>query len=292
MLLLDTGGAMRTNLSATRSAAKRLVEQLAPSDAISVVQFGDKVEVLSGWTSDKAETAAALDNKLAFGRRNVLNRALGEAVKLFAARPLENRHLVLITGGIDSFNDETERKSAVAELMGTDINVHVISYTFMEKGSAPSRKSILKEGELNPRRLPEQVADTLPDPKRPGPDKDKQLTVREQAKMPRLGSVSLDVAGVKRARADARELAGGQQFLEALAGDTNGLFLLPETVGELEEKADALADLIGSQYVVAYTPKRPLKDSPAGEVRRIEVSSRLPDVRADAHRRLLVRARP
>ena len=105
MLLLDTGGAMRTKLSATRSAAKRLASQLAATDSVSVVQFGDKVEVLSGWTADRAETAAALDNKLAFGRRNALNRALGEAVKLFGARPLENRHLVLITGGIDSFGN-------------------------------------------------------------------------------------------------------------------------------------------------------------------------------------------
>ena len=38
-----------------------------------VVQFGDKVEVLSGWTADRADTAAALDNKLAFWRRNALN---------------------------------------------------------------------------------------------------------------------------------------------------------------------------------------------------------------------------
>ena len=42
--------------------------------------------------------------------------------------------------------------------------------------------------------------------------------------------------------------------------------------------------------------RAPIKDDAvakaAGEVRRIEVSSRLPEVRADAHRKLLVRARP
>lgn len=57
---------MLTNLSATRRAAKRLAAQLAATDSGSVVQFGDKVEVISGWT-------AALDRKLASGRRNALN---------------------------------------------------------------------------------------------------------------------------------------------------------------------------------------------------------------------------
>ena len=41
------------------------------------------MEALLGWTDDEAETAGSSDRKLAFGRRNALNRTLNEALKLF-----------------------------------------------------------------------------------------------------------------------------------------------------------------------------------------------------------------
>ena len=53
-------------------------------------------------------------------------------------------------------------------------------------------------------------------------------------------------------------------------------------------KTGDLARNINSQYVVTYTPKRPLNESPNGEVRTIEVTSKLDNVIIQAKRKLIV----
>ncbi|MEJ7861065.1 MAG: VWA domain-containing protein [Pyrinomonadaceae bacterium] len=286
LIVLDTGGEMRSNLSVTREAAKSLVKSLQSGVGISVFQFGDKVEMLSGWTTDKAQIFGVLDKKPAFGRRSVFIQALDSAIKFFYKTPHENRHLVLITNGADSFNDPALRDSVKAKLMTTDINVHVISYTKLQKGSIASRKSIFVEGEFKPRRMPEEVADTLPDWK--GAGKKKLVSPRDMAKMPRLGGVTLDRERIKRANDDLKKLDTDELFLTMIAEDTSGEILLPETFDEAIEKTNVLAQIIDSQYVITYAPRRLLKDSPKGEVRQIEVSSKRNGLQVEAQRKLIV----
>jgi VWFA-related protein len=290
LIVLDTGGEMRGNLGATRAAAKNLVASLQATDNISVFQYGDKVEMLADWTTEKAPLLDVLDKKLAFGKRSVLNKVLGDSVDFFYKTPRENRHLILVTSGIDSFNDEAQRRSAVERLMASDINVHVISYAYLQKGSLASQKAIFNEGEQKPRRLPEEVVITLPDPKRPG--KKQEVTWREMARMPRLGSVTLDRERLKRANAASKQIDAGVEFLSAISEDTSGLFLLPETLDEMTDKTAALAKIIDSQYVVAYTPKRALRGSPKGEIRQIEVRSKREGMQVESRRKLVVDAGP
>ncbi len=76
LIVLDTGGEMRSILSVTREAAKSLVKSLQSGVGISVFQFGDKVEMLSDWTTDKAQIFDVLDKKLTFGRRSVFNQGI------------------------------------------------------------------------------------------------------------------------------------------------------------------------------------------------------------------------
>ena len=54
------------------------------------------------------------------------------------------------------------------------------------------------------------------------------------------------------------------------------------------EKAGLIANVIDSNYVVTYIPKRPLSESKPGETRVIEVSSRRPGLRVLAKRKLAV----
>ena len=286
LIVLDTGDQMRSNLSATRAAAKNLVSSLQASDNISVFQYNDKVEMLSDWTTDKNRIFEVLDKKLSFGRRSVFNQALESAIRFFYKTPLENRHLVLITGGIDSLNNSAQRDAATAALMASDINVHVVSYTNLQRNSIAAQKAIFIEGEPKPQRLPEEVVNTLPDPK--GAGKKKNATIRDAARMQRLGSITLDRERIKRAKENENELEAGEQFLTRIAEETNGEILLPETLNEAIEKTATLAKYIDSQYVITYVPKRPLKDSPKGEIRRIEVTSRREGLEAASHRKLVV----
>lgn len=286
LIVLDTGGEMRSNLSQTRAAAKNLVESLQANDRISIFQFGDRVEMLADWTTDKAQAVEVLDKKLSFGRRSALNDALRKAVEFFYKTPLENRHLVIIAGGTDGFGDQAAREAAAKSLMASDISVHVVGYTSLQKESVARRKSVFNEGEYKPRRLPEEVVETLPDPK--GAGKKKNVTPRDMAKMPRLGSITLDVQRIKRAKKDAKELKAGEQFLTRIAEDASGEIFLPETFDEMIEETAAIAKIIDSQYVMTYAPKRALKDSPPGEIRRIEVSSKRAGLQIEASRKFVV----
>lgn len=176
LIVLDTGGEMRSNLSVTRAAAKNLVKSLQSGDRVSVFQYSDKVEMLSDWTSDKAKVFDVLEKQLSFGRRSVFNQALDSAIKFFYKTPLENRHLVLVTNGADSFNDLLQRSSVSANLRASDINVHVISYTNLQKDSIASRKAVFIEGEWKPKRLPEEIVETLTD--RKGGGKKRECPIR------------------------------------------------------------------------------------------------------------------
>lgn len=286
LLLLDTGGEMRNNLSATRRAAKELVGKLQTSDNISVFQYNDKVEKLSDWTIDKTQVLNILEKKLAFGRRSVFNQALEAAIKYFYRTPLENRHLILITSGTDSFDDQALRDLVSKNLIASDITVHVISYTQLQQNAVKSQKTIFQEGEYKPRRLPDEIVETLPKPRR-GNSKKQEVTPRDMAKMPRLGSITLDRERNRRGKEASEELEAGERFLTKITEDTNGEVFLPESFDEMIEKTEILARNIDSQYVVTYVPKRPLKDSAAGEIRQIEVSSRRAGLQAQARRKLI-----
>jgi VWFA-related protein len=290
LIMVDTGGEMRGNLSVSRAAAKNIVTSLEPADRISVFQYGDTVEMLCDWSTSKSAALDVLDKKLAFGRRSVMDRALDAAVGFFYKTPLENRHLILITGGLDSFNDTSFRDAVIQKLSASDINVHVISYAFLQKSAIAPRKDLFLEGEPRPKRLNEEVVIGLPDPKRPG--KKQEVTWREMARMPRLGSMTLDRARIKQAKASTKELDAGIAFLSSVADDTNGWFILPESIDDVIARTYALAKIIDAQYVVTYSPKRPLKDSPGGEVRTIDVSSRRAGTQVEAHRKLRVEKKP
>jgi hypothetical protein len=84
------------------------------------------------------------------------------------------------------------------------------------------------------------------------------------------------------------DLIEGEEFLSTLAKDTNGQFILPETKEEMEQKPGLIAKLIDSSYVVTYTPKRPLKDAPKGEVRQVVVTSKREGLEVQARRKISI----
>jgi VWFA-related protein len=279
LIVLDVGNeisyAKRNKI--TSLAAIGVINALEAEDSIAVMQYGDKVEILAEWTQDKAFLYKILDEKkLGFGKRSAFNSALDLAVKFFQKAPLENRHLILITDGVDSFNDPKLKESAIKNLLSSDINVHVISYTTMQQAALEPRKSIWQKGEPVPKRLPEEVLITLP--------QQQQQILR----MPRLGSINTDRAMIKKRKEESAKLKVSEAALTTIAEDTNGEIFLPETKEEMIEKTATLAKNIDSQYVATYTPKQSLSDAADGEVRNIEVTSRRADVQIQGKRKFVV----
>jgi hypothetical protein len=279
LILLDVGNEISyaKNQKTTLKTAKTLIENLQTDDSVAVMQYADKVELISDWSKNREETVFNLTKKIGFGKRSVFNEALNQAIDFFQKSPTENRHLILISDGIDSFNSKQNKDLAYSKLFASDINVHILSYTKMQTQVIAEKQSIFEKGNPNPQRLPEEVLITLPQ------------DVQRTARMPRLGSINIDREMIKKRKQQAESIKQSESALSEIAENTNGEMFLPEDNEEMIEKTEDLAKIIDSQYVLTYTPKRALSESPDGEIRIIEVSSKRAGVTVQARRKLIVR---
>jgi Mg-chelatase subunit ChlD len=277
LIVMDTGGEMRQakSLNQTRATAKSLISALKAEDSVAIMQYNDKAEIIAEWTNDKAEALKILAVKANFGRRSVFVRALETATKFLQKTPLDNRHLVFITDGTDSLNNTAERDAAMKNLLATDINVHVISYTQMEIIDIEPRTKGISRGEPS-KAMPDEVKATMP------------IGVQQIMNAPIRITINTDREFLKKMRERKNILIESEKYLAAITRDTNGEFIVPVTKEEMIDKTALVARFIDSSHVVTYAPKRPLKESNAGEVRIIQVSSRRPDLDVQAYRKLVV----
>lgn len=279
LVVLDTGGEMRQvkRFKDTIAAAKILIGALQPDDSVAIMNYHDKVEIVAEWTN-KDEAAKMLDAKTNLGRRSVFTDALETATIFLQKTPRDNRHLVLITDGTDTFNDPAERRTATQKLLATDINVHVISYTLMEKKAIEPRTKGISE-KPSRQAMPDEIKATLPN------------GARDIAMAPKNKTISVDRPLQKALKERKNALIEGEKYLVQLSKDTNGYLILPESNEEMLEKSATIAGIIDSSYVLTYVPKRSLSESPTGEIRSIEVTSRRPNLRVQANRKLVVNNR-
>ena len=71
LIVMDTGGEMRVvkNLDQTRKTAFAVVDSLRADDAVAIMQYADKPEIVGEWTNDKSQAVAAI-KRTNFGRRS------------------------------------------------------------------------------------------------------------------------------------------------------------------------------------------------------------------------------
>ena len=105
--------------------------------------------------------------------------------------------------------------------------------------------------------------------------------------------VIFDTDFAMRKKHDAYEQATKQSelWLRSLAEETGGLAFIPQHLEEMTARADEIAREIDSQYVVTYTPKRPLADATVGEYRRLNVAPGIIGLHVRARRGYVARVR-
>ncbi|NOT49212.1 MAG: VWA domain-containing protein [Acidobacteria bacterium] len=288
LIAMDTGGTIRQkkNLETTRSVASAFAGELNGKAQVALIQFHDRAERLADWTSDKREIVDVIYGKTGFGRRSSFTRGIEEAEAILASAPTLNRHLVLITDGLDTIEDEAARSAAIRKLWQSGVVVHVISYTELESKDQRPLGGLLQKGEHNPRRIPEHVMEELvyAIPVRKTIARD----ILRQIYQPRLISIIIDRPFLRAQKNQSKDLATAQVQLSVLSEYTGGEFYLPDNFAEMTEQGRQIAHNINSQYVVTYTPKRPIKEVAADEIRQIEVTSRRSGVEVRASRRLVI----
>ena len=283
LLLLDTGGDLNPAMSTstTREIAKRLISNLRTGDRVAAIQFSSHLELLSDWTTDREQVNWALKTKLISGKRPQLIKALFTAAQRLKEVPAGTRHVVLITDGVDSSDDAAALNEAIRELLDANVTVHVIGY------GALGRKKIDKQ---NPsvkitnkkRKSAQDIADEIMNPTQ-------QPEYRKWNKV----YVIIDTDFEMRKKRDAYKEATGKAelWLRSLAEETGGLVFIPGSAEELSTRAEEIAREIDSQYVVTYTPKRPLAEATVEEYRRINVAAGVIGLHVRARRGYVARPR-
>lgn len=275
LIVLDTGGEDRQakDFRTTRETAKALIKSLQPEDSVALLEYNDKAEIIAEWTNNKEQLYEILDKNLKFGRRSRFVEALNLAVKFFKNSDLENRHLVLISDGLDSTSSDDERNAAIRNILTTDINVHVFSYTKQELEIVQQRGKVVTYGGQKRPELP------------PGAG----IPVQGQTQTRPIVTINTDREMLKKIKERNEALQKSEKSLTELAENTNGIIFLPETREEMIEKTGFLARNIDSQYVVTYTPKRSLSEVRTTEERNIQITSRRDGLEVLARRKLVVK---
>jgi VWFA-related protein len=267
LLVLDTGGessglgGISKSTSLTRDVASDLVKRLPQGSWIELLQANSSAEVLQTWTRDKEAVLAALKKKLFATKRSRISEAIVAASEQLNERPEGSRHVVLITDGVDSPGGKVDRAEAIKRLIAARATVHVISYTEFVRQKSENKTTDISAG---PRPT---VSDpiTRTDPTQP------PGTTRS----PRFGvSIRFDPAMRRLRKAYENDVKKSQQVLTNIAQETGGKILLPISSDQMVAQAGEVAQAIASEYVVTYRPKRPLAGAPAGEYRKVEVTSR------------------
>jgi VWFA-related protein len=270
VLLLGTGWdldpAVRANT--TRDVALSVIRNLREGDSLAVVQFNGKVDTLQGWTGDKLEAVRAVRSKLVSGEGSNLSRGIKRAVEMLSERPVGNRHLVIVTDGIDMAGSK-EYEDATRRLVASQTTLHVISYTEV------AREAIKQPWWKAPPEAP-GAAQARADQATVGIDPTRPPGMRGPGiNPPDINSgVRIDPALRRRRKEAEREMKRGEARLKTLTEETGGRLRQPVSEEGMGVEAAAVAREIDSQYVVTYSPKRPLRRAAATEYRRIHVGAR------------------
>jgi len=297
LLLLDMGGDLNLGKSTamTRLTAKILIDNLLPEDTIAAIQYSDKIETVSDWTKDRDAIFDGLDRRLLSGKRSRFSDALNSAVASFNARPLENRHLVLISDGLESVADDTAQANALQNILAANITIHVISYTQLaaEQANKASRRVTFGKGDTKPR-IPDYIFEdfirSVP-ARSPRVQAEIQNFLRAGNQSQRLVIISLDNKRVTFLRKRVADLRESETTMQTLAENTGGAFQAPEEPVTMLKFALEVAGVIGSQYVVTYSPTKPTASSLHSETRKVRVGTHCDGIEIRSRQKLILHRR-
>lgn len=295
LLLLDTGGNLNfvKSTKLTGLTAKTLIDHLSAGDAVAVTQYNDKIETVSDWTNDREVVYEAITKKLFPGRRSRYADALNAAIASFKSRPLENRHLVLISDGLETVADHAAVHKAMQNLLAANITVHIISYTTLEAnaGQKASKTVRIGKGDTKPR-VPKEIFDANAKAAFPGYNSSKRAL--EQVEFlkavnegQRLVIIDLDKTRIKLIRNKVETLRTSETKMQQLADDTGGLFQAPEELETMWKFAAEIAGAVDSQYAITYMPTKPFIDAAPDETRKVRVSTHCDGVQIRSRQKIV-----
>ena len=102
VLMIDTSGSTRNDITLMRRAARRFLEEIRPQDKVSIIGFHQTIQLLAGFTANRNTLEHAL-SKLEPGSGTALYDALIITIQDLLRRVEGRKALVILSDGVDSF---------------------------------------------------------------------------------------------------------------------------------------------------------------------------------------------
>jgi VWFA-related protein len=223
LFVIDAGGdSTLKNLNINRNLALKIVESLGEQDQAAIISYADKTNLLSQWTGDKSALRRALEWKLKPGISSDFYRSLLYAAGEVLPRIDGRRSVVIMSDGVDSF-DEEDFEDVLNAFHRARATVYIVSQNQMLQRDLKSRA-------LNPFSWYDMM--------------DPQARKR-----------------IERMRAYYRQLEAAEYTLKGLAEETGGWMWNPGSRDEFVTLGARVLAEIGTEYVFAYSAERAPDDT-------------------------------
>jgi VWFA-related protein len=224
LFIIDASGRAdaKKDLNVYRDIALTMIDNMGKDDQAAVISYADQVNLISGWTRDKAALREAIKWKLRPGIESSFYDSLFYAAEEVLPKVSGRRSVVLLSDGVDSFNAGDFERALFA--------LHAARATVYAVG-----QNAMLLGELKPWVFNKLSAIQMIDPQ-----------VRK-----RFGLL----------RDYVRRLEAAQITLKGLAEETGGAMWDPPEFDGLKKIAPTVVNEINTEYVVAYVSERPPDDA-------------------------------
>lgn len=224
LLILDTSGEVLTykNINLHRDIALKVIDSLGAEDRAAIITYGDRVSLLSPWTTSKEDLRHALKWKFKPGIRAPFYTSLIYASEEVLPKVSGRRSVVIISDGVESI-DATTFEKAFSALHHARATVYVATPI-----------AILLQ-ELKPRAF-----NALSWYER--------LDGRARKRIDQM-------------RRYYRQLEAAEVILKGMTEETGGAMWNPLTREQFISSATRIIAEIETEYVIAYSSERPADDT-------------------------------
>lgn len=217
ILLLDTSPSTEYKIEQIQQAAMNFVKQLKPADNVMVIEFNDRVRVLTEITNNRALIDQAIQ-KADFGGGTSLYDAVDFSLRKRLNKIEGRKAIVLFTDGVDTTSRKADFESTIADAEEAEAVIFPIYYnTYLDQ------RGIGGGGLMG-----------------------------SVAGAPGMGGGNSNVGQGN----SAEEYARGRSYLNFLAAATGGRVYRPEsTPGGLDAAFEGIAEELRRQYSIGYYPQ-------------------------------------
>jgi VWFA-related protein len=223
LFVLDAGGdSTLKNLSINRDLALKVVDSMGEQDKAAVITYADKTSLLSQWTGDKETLRHTLEWKFRPGLKSDFYRSLIYAAHEVLPKINGRRSVVIVTDGVDSF-DELDFEKVLNALHRARATVYVVS------------QNVMLQREIKPRAFNALSSFEMLDPQ-----------ARKR---------------IEKLRNYYRQLEAAEITLKGLAEETGGAIWIPNSREEFGRLSPQIITEIGAEYLFAYSTERQPDDT-------------------------------